>query len=58
MMTPHIIPLSIQAIEVLQLLWTISGNGELVFPGEQDSTKPMSNMTTLRPFSGWATRVP
>jgi integrase len=48
MKTPHIVPLSIQAVEVLELLRTISGTGELVFPGEQDSTKPMSNMTILK----------
>ncbi|MGP8175488.1 MAG: tyrosine-type recombinase/integrase [Terracidiphilus sp.] len=48
MKTPHIVPLSTQAVEVLELLRTISGNGELVFPGEQDSTKPMSNMTILK----------
>jgi integrase len=48
MKTPHIVPLSLQAIEVLELLRTISGNRELVFPGEQDSKKPMSNMTILK----------
>jgi len=48
MKTPHIVPLSSQAIEVLELLRTISGNHELIFPGEQDSTKPMSNMTILK----------
>ncbi len=48
MKTPHIVPLSYQAIEVLELLRTISGNRELAFPGEQDSTKPMSNMTILK----------
>ena len=48
MKTPHIVPLSLQAIEVLDLLRTISGNRELVFPGEQDSKKPMSNMTILK----------
>jgi integrase len=48
MKTPHIVPLSIQAVELLELLRTISGNRELVFPGEQDSTKPMSNMTILK----------
>ncbi|MGB0064520.1 MAG: integrase arm-type DNA-binding domain-containing protein [Terracidiphilus sp.] len=48
MKTPHIVPLSSQAIEVLELLRTISGNGELVFPGEQDANKPMSNMTILK----------
>uniref|UniRef100_E6Q034 Putative integrase n=1 Tax=mine drainage metagenome TaxID=410659 RepID=E6Q034_9ZZZZ len=48
MRTPHFVPLSRQAVEVLELLRTISGSGELVFPGEQDSTKPMSNMTILK----------
>src|ERR1035437_2393631 len=36
MQTPHIVPLSVQAIEVLELLRTVSGDQELVFPGEQD----------------------
>jgi integrase len=48
MKSPHIVPLSAQAIEVLELLRTISGNKALVFPGEQDSEKPMSNMTILK----------
>ena len=48
MKTPHIVPLSLQAIEVLELLRTLSGNRELLFPGEQDSRKPMSNMTILK----------
>jgi integrase len=48
MKDPHIVPLSVQAIEVLELLQTISGDEELVFPGEQDSKKPMSNMTILK----------
>ena len=48
MKTPHVVPLSIQAVEVLELLRTISGTGELVFPGEQDSTKTMSNLTILK----------
>jgi integrase len=48
MKTPHIVPLSSQAVEVLELLRTISGECELVFPGEQDSSKSMSNMTILK----------
>jgi integrase len=40
MKTPHIVPLSVQAIEALELLQTISGNDDLVFPGEQGKTKP------------------
>jgi integrase len=43
----HIVPLSRQAIEVLELLHNVTGEGALLFPGEQDSTKPMSNNTVL-----------
>ena len=48
MKTPHIVPLSSQAVEILNLLQTLSGKHELVFPGEQDQTNPMSNMTILK----------
>jgi integrase len=48
MKTPHIVPLASQAIEILELLKTISGDNALVFPGEQDSRKSMSNMTILK----------
>jgi integrase len=47
MRTPHIVPLSTQALEVLALLRQLNGNSELVFPGERDTVKPMSNMTIL-----------
>jgi integrase len=47
MKSPHIVPLSRQAIEVLALLKQLNGNSELVFPGERDPKKPMSNMTIL-----------
>jgi integrase len=45
--TPHIVPLSRQAIEVLELLQTLTGGGELLFPGDRDPKKPMSNNTIL-----------
>ena len=48
MQTPHIVPLACQAVEVLELLRTLSGTQELVFPGEQDRSKPMSNTTILK----------
>ncbi len=48
MKTPHVVPLSAQAVEVLELLRTISGDGDFVFPGEQDKDKSMSNMTILK----------
>jgi integrase len=47
MRTPHIVPLSTQALEVLALLKHLTGEGELVFPGERDPKKQMSNMTIL-----------
>ena len=48
MQSPHIVPLSSQAVEILQLLQELSGYEALVFPGEQNSKKPMSNMTILK----------
>jgi integrase len=47
MKTPHIVPLATQAIEVLELLRTITGSSELLFPGDRNPKKPMSNMTIL-----------
>jgi integrase len=47
MKTPHIVPLSTQAVEVLQVLHGVTGGRELLFPGERDHAKPMSNNTIL-----------
>lgn len=47
MRTPHIVPLSPQAVNVLRILHTITGGNELLFPGERDHSKPMSNNTIL-----------
>ena len=47
MKTPHIVPLSRQAIETLQALFSITGTNELRFPGERNHQKPMSNNTIL-----------
>jgi integrase len=47
MRTPHIVPLAPQAVEVLQALQTLSGGRALVFPGERDHEKTMSNNTIL-----------
>ena len=48
MKTPHIVPLSPQAVEVLQILQTTANGRELLFPGERDHHKPMSNNTILK----------
>jgi integrase len=47
MKTPHIVPLSRQAVEVLRALKQITGNGKFVFPGARDKKKPISNNTIL-----------
>jgi integrase len=47
MKTPHIIPLSRQAVEVLRALRLLTGNGKLVFPGALDKHTCMSNNTLL-----------
>jgi integrase len=47
MKTPHIVPLSAQTIEVLELLRSVTGGGELLFPGDVDPRKTMSNNTIL-----------
>lgn len=45
METPHIVPLATQTLELLELLKTVTGGGELLFPGERKGT--MSNNTIL-----------
>lgn len=47
MRTSHIVPLAPQTIEVLQAIQTASGHRALLFPGERDHDKPMSNNTIL-----------
>lgn len=47
MRTQHVVPLSTQAKAVLARLEAISFARELVFPGDLDSTKTMSNNTLL-----------
>ena len=48
MRTPHIVPLSKQSLEVLRTLHIVTGHGKLLFPGERDHDKPMSNNTILQ----------
>jgi integrase len=44
----HIVPLAPQAIHALRTLQVISGRSELLFPGDRDRNKPMSNNTILK----------
>jgi integrase len=48
MRTPHIVPLPTQAVQVLKLLSELKGLSDLLFPGERDHEKPMSNNTILK----------
>lgn len=49
MRVPHIVPLSTQAVEVLATLHAQRhGLGDLLFRGERDHEKPMSNNTILK----------
>lgn len=47
MRAPHIVPLADQAVELLKMLHTLTGESELLFPGDRDATRPMSNNTIL-----------
>lgn len=40
--TPHIVPLSVQAVSIIKTMQTYSGNGEYVFPGGRTHERPMS----------------
>ena len=46
--TDHLVPLSKQAISVIQQLRPISGQYELLFPSERDRKRPMSDNTMRR----------
>jgi integrase len=48
MRTPHIVPLSKQALDVLDTLRTLTGESEWLFPGDRNSKKAMSNNTILK----------
>jgi integrase len=59
MRKPHIVPLAPQAVEVLQALQTLSTGRSLLFPGERDHERPMSNNTILAALKrmGYAGRM-
>ena len=45
MRTEHLVPLSAQSVDILQQLRTISGEYELIFTGDHNPWKPMSENT-------------
>ncbi|MCD6674470.1 MAG: tyrosine-type recombinase/integrase [Burkholderiaceae bacterium] len=48
MKTEHLVPLSRQAVDVLHSLYEIRGRSGLLFVGERNHEKPMSNNTILK----------
>jgi integrase len=45
--TPHIVPLSRQAVEILRELQPLTGRGRFVFPGARTNGRPMSENAIL-----------
>jgi integrase len=45
--TPHIVPLSRQAVAILRELQPLTGEGQLVFPGARSNKRPMSDNAVL-----------
>jgi integrase len=45
--TPHIVPLSRQAVEILRELHPLTGHGQFLFPGARTSGRPMSDNAVL-----------
>jgi integrase len=45
--TPHIVPLSRQAVEILREIQPLTGHARFVFPGLRTDEKPMSNNAVL-----------
>jgi integrase len=45
--TPHIVPLSRQALEILRELQPLTGKGRFVFPGARSNKRPMSDNAIL-----------
>ncbi len=48
MRTPHIVPLSQQALTVLDTLRTLTRGSAWLFPGDRNAKKPMSDNTILK----------
>ena len=45
MRTPHVVPLSKQAISIIRELYPLTGHGRYVFPSVRTSDRPMSENT-------------
>jgi integrase len=50
--TPHIVPLSKQALAILRELHPLTGRGRFVFPGARSNVRPMSDNAILAAMRG------
>lgn len=50
--TQHIVPLSSQAVEILEDLQALTGNGKYVFPSARGASRPMSENALLAAMRG------
>ncbi|EPD3396127.1 tyrosine-type recombinase/integrase [Klebsiella variicola] len=59
MRTPQLVPLSHQALAILEKIKSLSGNRELIFVGDHDPRKPMSENTVNKALRvmGYDTKV-
>ncbi|CNK60362.1 integrase [Yersinia frederiksenii] len=59
MRTPHLVPLSRQALAILEKIKSMSGNRELIFVGDHDPRKPISENTVNKALRmmGYDTKV-
>lgn len=59
MRTPHLVPLSRQALTIMEMIKSMSGNRELIFVGDHELRKPMSENTVNKALRvmGYDTKV-
>ena len=51
----HIVPLSRQAVAILEEIRPLTGAGKYIFPSERTGARPMSGTRSTRPCVAWAT---
>ena len=50
MRQPHLVPLSKQAVQILNELYPLTGSGKYLFPGARTKDRPMSDNTLNAAF--------
>ncbi len=51
----HLVPLATQAVEILEELFALTGEGVRIFPGANDPKRPMSENTRVDPYRAMVT---